>query len=262
MARRKAPGQIAREVVRRADLRIAHPGPPPRCRVDAGTDPYSRQLRDYDFKVAEAYEQIAREAIAAAGFDPDDPIVWAEMVEGILRGTEERGAADEYEVERVYRYSAGRLGLAPRRLRSYCPQERKAWLKVYGRLRQHGGRHRRAPGARPVRYRGSRRPAARRASGVRTGQDPGDGDGPPEHHHHHQNHLVSHPAGRRPVSMGVQLRLGGELPFDPAALAEVPIVERGKLYDALGLDQFQRQAAEEAVRRVIAGVYLKGRGRA
>jgi hypothetical protein len=60
----------------------------------------------------------------------------------------------------------------------------------------------------------------------------------------------------------VQLRLDGELPFDPAALAEVPIVERGKLYDALGLDQFQRQAAEEAVRRVIAGVYLKGRGRA
>jgi hypothetical protein len=56
------------------------------------------------------------------------------------------------------------------------------------------------------------------------------------------------------VSGAVQLTFDG-LPFDPRDLAAVPILERAKLYADLGLDRFQRQAAEEACRRIIADTY-------
>jgi hypothetical protein len=57
------------------------------------------------------------------------------------------------------------------------------------------------------------------------------------------------------VSAGVQLRL--ELPLDPRQLAELLAHERGRLYAELELDDAQRQAAEAAVRRIIAGTYPK-----
>ena len=56
---------------------------------------------------------------------------------------------------------------------------------------------------------------------------------------------------------GVQIRLAG-LPLDPVELAKVPIFERAKLYAELDLDPIQRQVAEEAVRLIIAGEYLRG----
>ena len=60
---------------------------------------------------------------------------------------------------------------------------------------------------------------------------------------------------------GAQLRLdaGGALPLDPVQMAEVPILERAKVYDALCLDFPQRQAVEEAVRLVIAKRYGRRR---
>jgi hypothetical protein len=54
-----------------------------------------------------------------------------------------------------------------------------------------------------------------------------------------------------------QLHLDGLLPLHPRELAGMTAPERSRRYTALGLDYFQRQAAEEAVRRVIAGKYRK-----
>jgi hypothetical protein len=62
------------------------------------------------------------------------------------------------------------------------------------------------------------------------------------------------------VSGGVQLRIAAELPIDPVAAAEIPILERRRLYDELGLDVLQRQAVEEAVRLVVAKKYMKRAG--
>jgi hypothetical protein len=62
------------------------------------------------------------------------------------------------------------------------------------------------------------------------------------------------------VSGDVQLRMaetGLGLPFDPAELAQLPIVDRTKAYSDLGLDAFQRQAAEEAVRLIQCGMYQR-----
>jgi hypothetical protein len=58
---------------------------------------------------------------------------------------------------------------------------------------------------------------------------------------------------------GVQLPLevGGSLPLDPVELAAVPILDRRRLYDDLGLDLLQRQAAEAAVRLVVAKQYRR-----
>jgi hypothetical protein len=62
------------------------------------------------------------------------------------------------------------------------------------------------------------------------------------------------------VSSGdVQLRLGAELPIDPVAAAEIPILDRRRLYDQLDLDLAQRQAVEEAVRMVVAKRYHRRR---
>ena len=57
--------------------------------------------------------------------------------------------------------------------------------------------------------------------------------------------------------IGVQIPLDG-LPLDPHELAQVPILERAKLYAELDLNPIQRQVAEEAVRLIIAGEYLRG----
>ncbi len=58
---------------------------------------------------------------------------------------------------------------------------------------------------------------------------------------------------------GVQLRIAAELPIDPEAAAKLTTPERGRLYDQLALDLLQRQAAEEAIRLVIAKRYGRGR---
>ena len=56
----------------------------------------------------------------------------------------------------------------------------------------------------------------------------------------------------------IPLATGGlALPFDPRELARLIAPERGKLYAELGLDVLQRAAAEDAVRRVIAGQYSR-----
>ncbi len=45
------------------------------------------------------------------------------------------------------------------------------------------------------------------------------------------------------------------LPFDPAALAKLPITDRGRLYAELGLNRLQIACAEDAVRAVKLGEY-------
>ena len=62
---------------------------------------------------------------------------------------------------------------------------------------------------------------------------------------------------------GVQLPLvttGAELPIDPVTAAGLSILERRQLYDHLDLDRLQRQAVEEAVRRVLRGDYRRKYG--
>lgn len=54
--------------------------------------------------------------------------------------------------------------------------------------------------------------------------------------------------------MPTQLTLEG-LPLDPHALAEIPLLERAALYADLQLDPHQREAAEAAVRALLAGTY-------
>jgi hypothetical protein len=64
---------------------------------------------------------------------------------------------------------------------------------------------------------------------------------------------------RRPhlgVGSGVQLPLDG-LPLNPAEVAQLSSPERGALYRDLELSTLQIAAIEEAVRRVIAGTYLR-----
>jgi hypothetical protein len=56
----------------------------------------------------------------------------------------------------------------------------------------------------------------------------------------------------------VQLTLGG-LPLNPHELARVPLDRRIRLYEEIGLDVWQREAAEQAVRLVIAKRYGGGR---
>ena len=53
---------------------------------------------------------------------------------------------------------------------------------------------------------------------------------------------------------GVQLRLA-ELPLDPVALSQLPILARAKLYSDLQLSPSQREAAEDAVRLVLRRSY-------
>jgi hypothetical protein len=56
------------------------------------------------------------------------------------------------------------------------------------------------------------------------------------------------------VTAGTQLSFDG---LDPYELAELFAHERGRLYDELGLDWAQRQAAEQAVRMVAANEYAR-----
>ncbi len=53
----------------------------------------------------------------------------------------------------------------------------------------------------------------------------------------------------------VQLSLTPDRGLDPAELAQLPILERAQLYTDLGLDAWQREAAEQATRAVIAETY-------
>ena len=56
----------------------------------------------------------------------------------------------------------------------------------------------------------------------------------------------------------IPLATGGlALPFNPRELSRLTTPERGKLYEDTGLDVLQRAAAEDAVRRVIAGQYSR-----
>ncbi len=43
--------------------------------------------------------------------------------------------------------------------------------------------------------------------------------------------------------------------LDPRELAQLSTMERGKVYDGLGLDRLQRMAAEEAVQAVLRREY-------
>ena len=52
----------------------------------------------------------------------------------------------------------------------------------------------------------------------------------------------------------IQLPLRG-LPIDPGEMARLPIFDRIEVYGALGLDPEQREAVEEAVRRIKRGEY-------
>ncbi len=56
---------------------------------------------------------------------------------------------------------------------------------------------------------------------------------------------------------GAQLPLGGGLPVDPRELAKLTAIQRADWYSKIGLDWAQRQAAEAAVRRVLAGLYRR-----
>lgn len=58
----------------------------------------------------------------------------------------------------------------------------------------------------------------------------------------------------------VQLRLDPQLPLDPIETSKLLGYQRAALYRELGLDPLQIAAAEEAVRRAIAGSYQR-RGR-
>jgi hypothetical protein len=60
------------------------------------------------------------------------------------------------------------------------------------------------------------------------------------------------------VSAAEQQRLAlreAGLPLDPHELADLTAPERGRAYEAAGLDALQRIAAEEAVRAMLAGRY-------
>ena len=58
---------------------------------------------------------------------------------------------------------------------------------------------------------------------------------------------------------GIQIPLG-DLPLNPHEVALLNAPERGRLYVALGLHPVQIEAAEAAVRRVIARRYGKVAG--
>jgi hypothetical protein len=64
-------------------------------------------------------------------------------------------------------------------------------------------------------------------------------------------------------SLQLPLAIGIELPFRPEELAKLTTPERGRVYAAADLDAMQIDAAEAAVRAVIAKTYAKtyGRGR-
>lgn len=145
---------------------------------------YSTATLEYDFQMAEALLQEARAALAAAGYDPDDPRVHAVMVDAIENGAGVREAAEREQTDRGHRELIQGMGLNG----SYDSElglsrgieDRRAWAEVYGRRgnaptvlqRTHGmlikarcGARSRAPRARPVRVRGSRRGQARSPGG-------------------------------------------------------------------------------------------------
>jgi hypothetical protein len=57
------------------------------------------------------------------------------------------------------------------------------------------------------------------------------------------------------VTAAEQLWLPSTLPIDPRSLLGAEPIERGRAYNAVDLDAWQRAAAEEALRMVNDGIY-------
>ena len=55
----------------------------------------------------------------------------------------------------------------------------------------------------------------------------------------------------------IQVPLPG-LPFDPAELAKLSIIDRAAVYDQHDLHPIERQAAEAGVRAILSGRYRRG----
>jgi hypothetical protein len=57
------------------------------------------------------------------------------------------------------------------------------------------------------------------------------------------------------ASSQLQLPPGARLPIDPTDLVDVEPIDRGRAYNVIDLDSWQRACVEEARRMVIAGTY-------
>jgi hypothetical protein len=168
--RRKSPGQIAREAAWRVklppepDLKVYRPRPLSPSEASA--------LREHDFRCAEILEQAARQAVSAAGFDPDSPVVWTEIVKGVAQGNEEREAAGRVEADQAWDCVTRKMGWPRKPLGLSRPRDHAAWVLLGARRhfsRLHGGRHRRFPRAATGRH--------RRVTGTSASRgDPPEGD--------------------------------------------------------------------------------------
>jgi hypothetical protein len=63
------------------------------------------------------------------------------------------------------------------------------------------------------------------------------------------------------VTVAEKARPLAALPIDPTSLVDVEPLDRGELYNEADLDFRQREAAEEALRMVLAGTYPTGAAR-
>ena len=192
--------------------------------------PHSRDPDTYLGNCQLAREQAVDATVREAGFDPLEHA--DEIFEASEWATEDAATATiaAYGGGKDEEYALARAFRQPARQRDHCihrPAGREAQI------------------ATNTRSRGSKRGGSGVAGpGSSGGADSGDDDGESE------SDLVplAGPTGR------------SSLPFDPRELAELTTPERGKLYAEFGLDLCQREVAEDAVRRVIAGSYLR-RGR-
>ena len=123
---------------------------------------------DYDYlcpyveKVLAAVNEAARDA----GYDPDDH---AREIRSLIDLAEiELEHASSHREAVIGRSQGGYTDADWRSLNRRLPRHRQAYLSVYAprrervHFRRHDGRHRRAPGRRPVHRRGSRRTASTR----------------------------------------------------------------------------------------------------
>jgi hypothetical protein len=139
----------------------------------------------YESGCREEKSQIIDEKLRSVGADADADL--AARFKATVESYVER--AERYDGERRNREMLAVWGSGPPGDSKLLddPEARKVWEHVYRptacsgerirppvRLLSHGARHRRAPGRRARHRHGSRR-----ASGVRSGQDPGDGDPEP-----------------------------------------------------------------------------------
>ena len=65
------------------------------------------------------------------------------------------------------------------------------------------------------------------------------------------------PGGGMSGAVQLSLAISGQRPLDPIELAELSAPQRGDLYRALDLNRAQIGAAEDGVRQVLAGRYLR-----